>query len=301
MAIDKIIPQYLNKDEDERLVKPIEMTDALNVRVSHEANGEQGIVKNVKGNTKIDPRTTADTIPSLGVNRVIGSIGSDAGKCVYYFLFNSKGGHGIYKYSTSLDKYEKVYQNNALNFSGDSFVKADIVFDKNGDHLLYFTDDRNEPRKINATRALNGGYNDNINSAANSIVDKYITTCKQPPQTPITFAFSTDESVRQNNLKENIFQFAYQYVYDDGEVSAISMYSKLALSSLHFAFNAPQRDFGAAINNVLTLTLTNSDGPVSKIRILARKGNETFFYRIGEVKNQVGHGTQEFVFKNDGI
>jgi len=301
MAIDKIIPQYLNKDEDERLVKPIEMTDALNIRISHESNGEQGIVKNVKGNTKIDPRTTADTIPSSGSNRIIGSIGSDAGKCVYYFLFNTNGTHGIYKYSTSLDKYEKVYENDALNFSGDSFVKADIVFDKNGDHLLYFTDDRNEPRKINATRALNGGYNANINSATNSIVDKYITTCKQPPQTPITFAFSTDETVRQNNLKENIFQFAYQYVYDDGEVSAISMYSKLALSSLHFAYNAPQRDFGAAVNNVLTLTLTNSDGPVSKIRILARKGNETFFYRIGEVKNQVGTGTQEFVFKNDGI
>ncbi len=301
MAIDKIIPQYLNKDEDERLVKPIEMTDALNIRISHEANGEQGIVKNVKGNTKIDPRTTADTIPSLGSNRVIGSIGSDAGKCVYYFLFNSKASHGIYKYSTSLNKYEKVYESRALNFSGDSFIKADIVFDKNGDHLLYFTDDRNEPRKINATRALNGGYNANINSATNSIVDKYITTCKQPPQTPITFAFSTDETVRQNNLKENIFQFAYQYVYDDGEVSAISMYSKLATSPLHFAFNAPQRDFGANINNVLTLTLTNSDGPVSKIRILARKGNETFFYRIGEVDNQVGTGTQEFVFKNDGI
>ena len=301
MAIDKIIPQYLNKDEDERLVKPIEMTDALNIRISHESDGEQGIVKNVKGNTKIDPRTTADTIPSSGSNRIIGSIGSDAGKCVYYFLFNTNGTHGIYKYSTSLDKYEKVYENDALNFSGDSFVKADIVFDKNGDHLLYFTDDRNEPRKINATRALNGGYNDNINSATNSIVDKYITTCKQPPQTPITFAFSTDETVRQNNLKENIFQFAYQYVYDDGEVSAISMYSKIAASPLHFAFNAPQRDFGSDINNVLTLTLTNSDGPVSKIRILARKGNETFFYRIGEVDNQVGTGTQEFVFKNDGI
>ena len=301
MAIDKIIPQYLNKDEDERLVKPIEMTDALNVRVSHEANGEQGIVKNVKGNAKISPRTTADTIPSSGSNRIIGSVGSDAGKCIYYFLFNTEGTHGIYKYSTSLDKYEKVYENDALNFSGDSFVKADVVFDKNGDHLLYFTDDRNEPRKINATRALNGGYNTNIDSATNSIVDKYITTCKQPPQTPITFAFSTDESVRQNNLKENIFQFAYQYVYDDGEVSAISMYSKLALSPLHFAFNAPQRDFGSAINNVLTLTLTNSDGPVSKIRILARKGNETFFYRIAEVDNEVGTGTQEFVFKNDGI
>ena len=49
MAIEKLVPQYLNKDEDERLVKPFEMTDALNIRVSHEDDGDQGIIKNVEG------------------------------------------------------------------------------------------------------------------------------------------------------------------------------------------------------------------------------------------------------------
>ena len=36
MAIDKLIPQYLNRDDDERILKSFEMVDALNVRVSHE-------------------------------------------------------------------------------------------------------------------------------------------------------------------------------------------------------------------------------------------------------------------------
>jgi hypothetical protein len=301
MAIEKLVPQYLNKDEDERLVKPFEMTDALNIRVSHEDDGDQGIIKNVEGNTVIAPRTTADTIPSSGSNRIIGSIGSDAGRCIYYFLFNSSGNHGIYKYSTVNDTYEKVYESSVLGFSGDAFVKADIVFDKNGDHLLYFTDDINEPRKINATRALAGGYNSNINSATASIADKYLTTCKQPPQTPITFEFQSIESLEQNHLKENIFQFAYQYVYDDGEVSALSAYSRLAVSSTHFAFNAPQRNAGTTSDNQLRLTLTSSDGPVDKIRVFARRNNEPTFFRVDEIDNIVGTGTQTIEFRNDKV
>lgn len=301
MAIEKLVPQYLNKDEDERLVKPFEMTDALNVRVSHEDDGDQGILKNVEGNIVIAPRTVADTIPSSGSNRVIGSIGSDAGRCIYYFLFNSGGDHGIYKYSTVSNTYEKVYQSSALAFSGEAFVKADVVFDKNGDHLLYFTDDINEPRKINASKALAGGYHSNINSAVASVADKYLTTCKQPPQTPITFQFQSIESLEQNHLKENIFQFAYQYVYDDGEVSALSAYSRLAISSTHFSFNAPQRNAGASTDNQLQLLLVNSDGPVEKIRVFARRNNEPTFFRIDEVDNIVGSEVQTIEFRNDKV
>ena len=36
MAIDKLTPQYLNQDDDERIIQPFEMVDALNIRVSHE-------------------------------------------------------------------------------------------------------------------------------------------------------------------------------------------------------------------------------------------------------------------------
>ena len=127
MAIEKLVPQYLNKDEDERLVKPFEMTDALNIRVSHESDGQQGVVKNVQGNTAIAARTSEDAIPSSGTNRVIGCVSSDAEKSIYFFLYNSNGSHGIYLYDSSDNTYRKVYEDDVLNFSQGGFVKADIV------------------------------------------------------------------------------------------------------------------------------------------------------------------------------
>ena len=42
MAIDKITPRQLNKDEDYLLVKSTEMVDALNVRTTEDADGNRG-------------------------------------------------------------------------------------------------------------------------------------------------------------------------------------------------------------------------------------------------------------------
>ena len=50
MAIDKLIPQYLNSDTDQKLVKAVEMTDNLNIRVSNDDEGTAGVIKNIKGN-----------------------------------------------------------------------------------------------------------------------------------------------------------------------------------------------------------------------------------------------------------
>ena len=60
MAIDKLIPQYLNSDTDQKLVKSVEMTDNLNIRVSSDDEGTDGVVKNIKGNTVVAAATTAD-------------------------------------------------------------------------------------------------------------------------------------------------------------------------------------------------------------------------------------------------
>lgn len=159
MAIDKLVPQYLNKDEDERLVKPFEMTDALNIRVSHEDGGDQGIVKNIEGTEAVPAATAANAIPSSGDNRVIGAVSCEAGKCIYFFLYNSELNHGIYRYDSVNDNYVKLYEDSVLNFERDGFVKGDVVINQFQEHLLYFTDNRNEPRKVNATRLLFGGYN----------------------------------------------------------------------------------------------------------------------------------------------
>ena len=299
MAIDKLIPQYLNKDDDERLVKAFEMTDALNVRVSQEENGNQGIVKNVPGTEAIGPKTIFDTVPFFGENRVIGATPVEAGKCFYFFLYNSTGLHGIYRYDSVTDKYQKLYQDEALNFAYDSFVSASVVVNQFEEHLLYFTDNRNEPRKINATKALVGGYPDIFDSGTDEQKEKFLTVCKQPPQEVITFQFQNNENYKFNNLKENCFQFAYQYVYDDGEVSALSAYSSLSVSVTNLAYNAAAIRHLSELNNELAITVTNSDGPVEKIRVFARKNNETTFFKIEELDNDPAVDTQTFTFRND--
>lgn len=252
MPVDKLIPQYLNKDEDVRLVENTQMTDALNIRVSTDDNGNQGVLKNVEGNSSVPAARAAEAIPSSGVNRVIGSVASEAGKCIYFFLYNSLGNHGIYQYRYTTDKYYKVYENSVLNFNLQDFVKADVVINQFDEHLLYFTDNRNEPRKINATKALNGGYSVAIDSGSISTRELFLTVCKQPPQTPITFEFVDEDNNQSNHLKNNVFQFAYQYVYDDGEISALSAYSELAFSDTNLAHNITLQSSFEDKNNALT-------------------------------------------------
>ena len=296
MAIDKLIPQYLNKDEDARLIKGVEMSDALNVRVSQEPDGDRGIIKNVLGNTAIAASGLSEAYPT-GTNSVLGSVASEAGKCIYFFLYNSNGNHGIYHYSHATNTYIKIYENSALNFSLSSFIKADVVINQFGEHLLYFTDNRNEPRKINATKALENNYDAAINNAATA--DNYLTVCKAAPQTPITFEFLSIEGISSNSLKNNCFQFAYQYVYDDGEVSALSQYSELAVSPTNLAHDITAQNFFEDQNNALRLTLTGLQAPIEKIRVFARRNNEGAFFRIDEVSHVVG--TQTIDFANDGI
>ena len=300
MAIDKLIPQYLNKDEDARLVKSYEMIDALNVRVSNDDAGNQGIVKNVQGTTAIQPRRPSETIPASGTNRVIGAVSSEAGKVIYFFLYNSAGNHGIYAYSSITDTYQKVYSDSVLKFNQTSYVDADVVINQFGEHLLYFTDNVNEPRKINATKALSAGYSAVISTGTDVQKELFLTVCKQPPQTPITFEFISEDTKRANQLKDGVFQFAYQYVYDDGEISAISSYSQLAVSDTNLAYDVTSQNLYDSKDNALRLTFAGSAGPVSKIRLLGRRGNVGAFFRITEVDN-VGAGTQEFVFRNDGV
>ena len=306
MAIDKLTPQYLNQDDDERIIQPFEMVDALNIRVSHEDDGDAGVIKNVEGNQSVAAKSSADTIPSTGLNKVIGAVSSEAHRAIYFFLYNGNGNHGIYKFeaapeSDGSDSYSKVYESSDLNFGLQTYVSADLIVNQEGEHLLYFTDDRNEPRKLNATKALSNTYASEFTSGTEYEKNLFLTVCKQPPLEPLTHRFINNDSVRRNQLGNKLFQFAYQYVYDDGEVSALSPYSKIAVSPTHVAFNSAQREIYENRNNELELTVKCSVGPVEKIRIFAREGDTGFFHRIEEIDNDRLQESLIVKFRNDGL
>jgi hypothetical protein len=305
MAIDKLLPRYLNKDDDARILKSIEMLDALNVRVSQDADGNAGVIKNVEGNTIVAYSASSDSLPA-GTNRTIGSVASPQNDEVYYFVWNSNNNHSIYRYSMSKDRVFKVYQDPILKFKETMFVKGDIVINQKGETILYFIDGENAPKKINATKALRGGYPADFSLGTNpssTLTDEqrllFITTAKQPPLEAPTWQFFTDTANSTNNIYDKMFQFAYQYVYDDGEVSAISPYSTITYSDNQLLDGLVSNDLKRQ-NNALRVFVKTNVGDVSKIRVLARASVEGAFFVVAETENTRTMVVEKsVVFKND--
>lgn len=307
MAIDKLIPRYLNKDDDYLLVKSVEMVDALNVQMSDDEGGNAGVIKNALGNTLVSFNASGDVLPT-GTNTVIGTTSCKQTGEIFYFVHNSGGNHSIYQYTSRRNTVNLVYRDSVLGFTATGFVKADCLVKENGDTLLYFTDGVTDPKKINATKALSNtagvsGYPYRAAGATPYTDDEKllsITTIKAPPLEPPTVAVTTVTGVISNNITKKNFQFAYQYVYEDGELSALSPYSKLSIDVFDFldGFGGFDSDFNG---NAVNVTYKHSKGDVSKIRILYREGNISNFSVFKEFDNNRSLTTGLVTFTNSTL
>ncbi len=299
MAIDKMIPRFLVSDEDERLLKEGAMTDALNVSISEDGSGSEGVVKNMKGTIAATAFSSGSNLPVGESVTVIGQV-SDPQRNKIYFFVSDDDVHvqdAIYQYDTNEDEYKIVFKNIWLNFESDKFVKVDVLngaFQQDGltQTILYFTDNLNAPRKINVDRAIAGDY-DGLSA---SKLDYALNSIKAAPNTPPTFYFSTDTSIDANNFRLNAFQFACQYIYVDGEESAISPYSGLCFPDSASVIGIDNSSVGsqAASNyyedNVCNIKLHWSNisasvknvPDVEKIRLLARNSNNGAFRLLDE-------------------
>ena len=133
MAIDKLTPRYLNFEDDERLVKRIEMSDAQNIRIDADDAGDAGVIKNVVGNTQV---SFIDGDPGLpaGDNKVIESVHNNVKGEIFFFVHNSNLHHRIFKYDDALEKVITVYKNegsgsasDTLGFKATDYVDAAVL------------------------------------------------------------------------------------------------------------------------------------------------------------------------------
>jgi hypothetical protein len=288
MAIDKLTPRYLNFEDDERLVKRVEMTDAVNVRIDSDDDGNAGVVKNVAGNTLVTFIENDDGIPS-GDNKVIGSVHNNVKGEILFFVHNSANNHRIYKYDDNLEKVITVYKNEAtgavapasadtLGFKATDYVDAAVLVDKDGDTLLYFTNGRGEPKKINVDKAIRGDYPDGYEG-----VEAYISLIKKPPLEAPTFNILSNESLSTNRILGKQFQFACQYVYDDGEVSAISPISGVTKPRSHSELGIKDKGYYRFFDNEVEIFCKRTNSDIRKIRFLARNGNDGVFFIVKDV------------------
>lgn len=317
MPIDKLIPRKLNSDIDSKLIDRASMVDALNLYAGDDSDGGGGVLKNVKGNTKI---TQPD---SFGENsRVLGSVVDDKTGISYFFVYSTEADkQGIWAYDPEgklagddQPAVRLIYRDAQFNFDPQGFVKGDVVhvnhvtfpdkgdeFDK--DAIIFFTDNRNEPRKINAYRAYKaGGYSlySNVYDTAD-----FITACPKTPLIPITFSFDRDVNRKISNFKGTSgFQFAYQHVYIDGFESSVSSYSDVA-------FPPSVINQGALTNashdnyNRCILYIPQPGAEIKSVKILAREGSTGSFLLVDEISTlslyTSGNYIGTYSFYNDRI
>ena len=193
----------------------------------------------------------------------------------------------VYESNSSGDLYPEIVE--WLDSPRRSKLKGE--FERGA--ILYFTDNENEPRKINIYRALLnqlthiGGYD------AISVAD-FICACPKAPLKKITFNFSADSDRPVNNFATSPgFQFAYQNVYIDGTESAISTYSDIAFPPSITHRGAAEASLLLA-HNLCSLNIPRVGVEISEIKILARYGNTANFFEIDQVSTTTDDSTSNW-------
>ena len=158
MAIFKnlFIKSKMNKDLDDRLLPQGEYRDAENIQVSKSEGEDVGALENVLGNNKFIDFTD---ITSNTAIQCIGYLVSEVNSCFYFFLTdNESEGYDPLAENyivRSIVSQGTITQNEIL--VRGAFLNFSTLYPIYGvnllEELLFWTDNRNQPRKINVDLA----------------------------------------------------------------------------------------------------------------------------------------------------
>jgi hypothetical protein len=156
---NNFIKSRMNKDLDERLIPNGEYRDALNVEISQSEGSDVGAVNTSLGNVKITDFDLTNNCEA----KIIGVFADEKNKDIYVFitnfidtstdklsLFASRSALcQIWRRNIETNSNVKLVEGSFLNFS----LTHDILNVNLLEDLLFWTDNRNQPRKINVNKA----------------------------------------------------------------------------------------------------------------------------------------------------
>ena len=223
----------MNKDLDERFIKPGEYVDALNIRIgsselgatTNSDLGSAGAIENSKGNTQL---TEIKYVSSD--KKCIGAYEDGSNETIYWFVTSIANDVVVsYNVNNSTIIYHLVGD---LNFDSKHLING---IDKIDD-LLFWTDNLNPPRRINVKKTY-----ENFDESDISVI-------VAPPMTaPSVSLYNT--LGEKNYILDKFISFSYRYKYDNGEYSALSQFADIAFEPGEFELD---------YSNFTNLGMTNS-------------------------------------------
>tara|TARA_R110002167_G_scaffold3430_5_gene16777 strand:+ start:17934 stop:22367 length:4434 start_codon:yes stop_codon:yes gene_type:complete len=301
----------MDMDTEERFIKGNDYRYALNCRITSSDEENEGTVENIRGNNVLNSGlTTSDGTPLSSEDfKVIGHYEDKKLNILYYFIAEHADGgiisltprHCIvsnYGYSASLGGipagFRILHEDPLLNFHKDKLITGVNMihseeFAKGG--MLYWTDDRNPPRKLNVLRAYWWAVNPgNITDPALSYLEPpVLDAIPKAPTEPPAITIGTWSSKKANYIKESLWQFKYRYVYRDFQKSSWSPISE-SVTTRHIesgAFYDSNNLLTGLLeeDNAIQVRLINGRLDVISMDIAVRRnGTGEDFYLVGSVK-----------------
>lgn len=266
----------LNKDLDERLIGSGEYRDALNINVVSSESDDAGTVENLMGNQIIS--AGANTIPTGA--KVIGSVADGANDKMYYII-TSPTYDGIYEFNQTNNSIAILIRGD-LNLSEDYPITGINVIDG----LLFWTDNLNEPRKVNIETWKDANHVNVPTKIFNrAFSERDITVIKRHPKERLSFEVSTNPDADKLPFEEIFPQFGYRWKYADGEYSPFSFFTEpVFVADEYSALDHYKEGYNEAVRNIVTeITIGNIPrGPedVISIDILYTESISTTIYTL---------------------
>jgi len=213
-------------DSNQRELPPNVLLNLMNARVGVTQYGRDKRIENIPGTTQ----TTNNNIPPYGTNKYIGSCVDEVRKYILFFLCNTFSDHAIYCYDIANDiTYGVLYDSQVtggLGFSNSYRIDRNckVVGD-----LLYWTDNNNQPRRINYIAAIktnHPSFSTTVTPYTNPISQSVISWIRRPYGLPVN-ATKIVAGVTTNFIKTFAGQFASALIYRDGEPSVVSVPSAM--------------------------------------------------------------------------
>ena len=265
----------MNRDLDEKLVPNGEYREALNVNVGRSEGSNVGSIENLLGNAMV----------SSGVDpgKAIGAYRDNGNERIYFFVTDNTV-HGVYEFDQQTQLTSKLVSGSFLNFHQDYPVEGINVLDG----LLFWTDDRNEPRKINIDRAKND--NAYYDSDAKTAVAKIA-----PVDAPTVSAVGIGGD--SNFLEDKLVRFAYRYKFNDNEISTISLFTPVV-----FRNDGEFTDLGEYVASGEIATFVNQSKSISlNINVPGNQGITGVEFLYKETTNNTVYIIDDRDFNTDGV
>jgi len=188
----------MNKDLDERLLPKGEYRHAENVQVSTSEDSDVGALENILSNTKLSHSFVLDNSVCVGV------YADEKTNSLYWFVANENKDMILRWFESEVTPVLVDINKNVLKFDPDKIITGINVID----NLLFFTDNENEPKKINIDRCIDGTIDKDTHTKIivserdidlNSDIDireEHITVIKKSPKTKIQLEVDFDIEIK---------------------------------------------------------------------------------------------------------